>query len=113
MLQEESTDVSDTGVWSKYPNVLCSGQLQTPLGHVRQTRLAKTAWLPSAIRSLVYCEQNPCSLRRNNHCRKPPYHIRTLTRYMVFDIWQHLVDLIIRRLELDSKPEPRCKLDTG
>ena len=45
--------------------------------------------------------------------------IRALTRYLVFDSWSHLIDFMIRGLELDSKldskPTPKFepKLDTS
>lgn len=29
--------------------------------------------------------------------------IRTLTRYMVFESWHHLMDFMVRGLDLDSK----------
>jgi Transposase DDE domain len=37
--------------------------------------------------------------------------IRALTRYMVFESWQHLMEFMIRGLELEAKLE--AKLDTG
>jgi hypothetical protein len=37
--------------------------------------------------------------------------IRALTRYIVFDSWQHLMDFMIRGLELEPKLDPR--LDTS
>ena len=41
--------------------------------------------------------------------------IRALTRYMVFDSWQHLIDFMIEGLELESRLEPQStpKLDTS
>ena len=45
--------------------------------------------------------------------------IRALTRYMVFDSWHHLMDFMIRGLELESRlesklaPELRPKRDTS
>lgn len=34
--------------------------------------------------------------------------IRALTRYMVFDSWHHLMDFMIRGLQLDSALEARA-----
>jgi hypothetical protein len=41
--------------------------------------------------------------------------IQTLTRYMVFDSWHHLMEFMIRGLELESrlKPQPTPKRDTS
>ena len=41
--------------------------------------------------------------------------IRALMRYMVFDSWQHLMEFMIRGLELESRlePQPAPKLDTS
>jgi hypothetical protein len=35
--------------------------------------------------------------------------IRALTRYMVFDSWHHLMDFMIRGLELESRLESRLE----
>ena len=41
--------------------------------------------------------------------------IRALMRYMVFDSWQHLIEFMIRGLELESRlePQPASKPDTS
>jgi hypothetical protein len=41
--------------------------------------------------------------------------IRALTRYMVFDSWQHLIEFMIRGLEIESRlePQPASKPDTS
>jgi len=33
--------------------------------------------------------------------------IRALMRYLVFDSWQHLIEFMIRGLELESRLEPQ------
>ena len=41
--------------------------------------------------------------------------IRALMRYLVFDSWQHLIEFMIRGLELESRlePQPTSKRDTS
>jgi hypothetical protein len=41
--------------------------------------------------------------------------IRALMRYLVFDSWQHLIEFMIRGLELESRlePQPAPKRDTS
>jgi hypothetical protein len=41
--------------------------------------------------------------------------IRALTRYMVFESWHHLMDFMIRGLELEARLEAKfeAKLDTS
>jgi len=41
--------------------------------------------------------------------------IRALTRYMVFDSWQHLIEFMIRGLDIESRlePQPAPKPDTS
>jgi hypothetical protein len=41
--------------------------------------------------------------------------IRALTRYMVFESWHHLMDFMVRGLELEARLEAKfeAKLDTS
>ena len=41
--------------------------------------------------------------------------IRALTRYVVFDSWQHLIEFMIRGLEIESRlePQPATKPNTS
>jgi len=41
--------------------------------------------------------------------------IRALTRYMVFESWQHLMDFMMRGLELEARLETMLEttIDTG
>jgi hypothetical protein len=61
---------------------------------------------------LTWCDDQYALLRRVLAKRQTFFDdIRTLTRYMVFDSWDHLMDFMIRGLEL--KPGLTANLDTS
>ena len=61
---------------------------------------------------LPWCDEKYALLRKTLVRRQTFLdHIRALTRYMVFESWHHLMDFMIRGLELEDKLE--AQLDTG
>ena len=65
---------------------------------------------------LEWCEDKYALLRQVRARRQTFFDdIRALTRYMVFDSWQHLMDFMIRGLELEARLETMLEttIDTG
>jgi Transposase DDE domain len=61
---------------------------------------------------LEWCDEKYALLRKTLARRQTFFDdIRALTRYMVFESWHHLMDFMIRGLELEDKLE--AQLDTG
>ena len=61
---------------------------------------------------LQWCDAKYALLRQVLARRQTCFDdIRALTRYMVFESWYHLMEFMIRGLDLESKLEP--PLDTG
>jgi hypothetical protein len=65
---------------------------------------------------LEWCDDK-YALRRHVLARRQTFFddIRALTRYMVFDSWQHVMDFMMRGLELEARLEAKleAKLDTS
>jgi hypothetical protein len=61
---------------------------------------------------LPWCDDKDALLRKTLARRQTFFEdIRALTRYMVFETWQHLMDFMIKGLALEDKLD--AQLDTG